>query len=1160
MKKKLLKFVSMTIRGLIYGLAFQVFFLGMLLAKGTEAQVIKSVREAIITVDLKNASLQECFQAIEKQTNYKFSYDHYLIDNQVRINYKARKKYVSDLLMQLSKEADLKFMQINNNINVQKFEHQQQEKKLEVILQGIVITGKVISSEDNSGLPGVNVFIKGTSQGTVTDIDGNYTIEVPSDQSILVFSSVGFMSEEIVVGNRAVIDLSMNPDIKALDEIVVVALGIEREQRAIGYATQKVEGETLNKVPVVDVGTSLTGKVAGVLVQNSADFNVEPQIYIRGEEISLYVIDGVPYANKRLNDIAAQDIESMSILKGATATALYGLRGENGAIIITTKNGSKGDMGLTVDISSNTLFNAGFLAIPEKQSVYGRGYNGLYDVNRTSSWGQLMDGSIQTQWDPFQKEYRDYEYLPVGENNFEDFLETGYITNNNINVGFRSDNISLRSSLNWTQQKGVYPNAKLDKFTYTLGGDVTLKKFKFSSNSSYTRRYSPNMGSNGYTSYDVMYALLIYTSADFNLLDYKDNYWYTKDQVQNWTYPNGNINNPYFDRYEKLNEVSRDLFNTDFTASYEIADWLEATARMGIDFYQDRGQQRISMGSWTSSGNTSVPGIPYPWNGTRTGAYITGRNQGYSINSDLLLTGNKKFVDEKFDLEYLAGGTIFYRRDDNLSAQTTGGISIPGYYSLNASVNAARVGESTVAEQTNSLFGRIGVSWDNIIYADATFRNDWTSRLANPVIDKADRSYFYPAVSGSFVVSELLPQSVHNWLDMFKLRASWTKAKTAPSPYAINSVFTVNAGTWLDYNGATAPHTLYLDSYSPNEYVTTEVGAQAIGWGGRVSLDVSYYNKRIFNQLVSASRSPASGISSVYLNSDEERARRGWDAIFKFTPIKNNRFQWDVTANWGTTKEIYTEIDSINTSNQDKDWVAEGKRTDFYNIRDFQRHPETGELIWENGKPKRNGFYTFYDYRTPDWNWGVSTTLSYGDFSLFMSFDGVVGGSAWTVTESYMWQQGVHPESVTETRAQDVSDGTGHYVGEGVMVVSGDVEFDPSGNIISDTREFATNDVAISYQDAMRAIHSSSVWGGGPTPFDVYERTFVKLREISLTYTVPNKVLDNWGPVKGASISFVGQNVLFWAKQFEYSDPDGGSDDFTDPSVRYLGGHIKFSF
>jgi TonB-linked SusC/RagA family outer membrane protein len=948
MKKNLRLLAIMTINAVLVGTILQTFFLSLVMATTIDAQEIQSIRAVKIECDFKEASIVECFQKIEHSTNYVINYNEDDINNTIRINFKSKRKSVSDFLLEISKESNLKFRQVNNTINVQRNrDFDPAEQVIEVIIQGRVVTGRVISTEDDSGLPGVNVFIKETNLGTVTDIDGNYSVEIPNDQSTLVFSSVGYVKQEIVVNNQSIINIVMNPDITALDEIVVTALGIKREQKALGYATQEVKGDNLQKVQGIDLATSLTGKVAGVLVQNSTDFNVEPSIQVRGES-PLIVIDGVAYSNKNFNDLSAEDIESINVLKGPTASALYGFRGQSGAILVTTKNGSTNDLGVSVNVSSNTMFNAGFLAIPEKQSVYGRGTAYIYDINSDQSWGTFMDGSIQRQWDPIAKEFSDYAYLPVGANNFENFLEPGYITNNNVNVAFKTDKSALRSSLNWTQNKGRYPNSRLEKFTYTLGGDIELDKFKLSSNVAYARRYSPNMGSNGYTSYDPMYTLLIWSSADFNVLDYKDNYWLKPDELQNNQfgydlennkYTGKNQNSPYFDRYERANEVSRDIFNADLTVGYDIADWLNATARTGIDFFTDRGQIRISQGSYTSSGNTGIPGNPYTWNGSRTGAYLSGQTQGFSINSDLLLGGNQSFAD-KFNVEYLAGGTIFYDRNDNINAETVGGISIPGYFSLNASVNPAAVAESTVARQVNSLYGRVAASWAQMIYLDFTARKDWVSMLANPDVPKSDRSYFYPSISGSFVVSEVLPESINNWLDLLKVRASWTQAKAAPNPYAINSVFTVYPGTWNDLNGASAPESLYLNTYSPNSSATSEIGLQSMVLNRLLTLDVTYYNKRIFDILTRGPLTSASGYTGIYLNTDEERARKGWEVALTATPIRSKSFQWDFGVNWSTYKEEYTKLDSLFTSNFDKPWVEVGNRTDAFTLKDYLYVPD----------------------------------------------------------------------------------------------------------------------------------------------------------------------------------------------------------------------------
>ncbi|MCB0496855.1 MAG: SusC/RagA family TonB-linked outer membrane protein [Cyclobacteriaceae bacterium] len=1046
---------------------------------------------------------------------------------------------------------------------------------LTVEAQTFVIKGTV-SDEFGEPLPGVSISVKNTTRGTTTDADGMFALPDVKMGDKLVFSFIGYETMEVTVNSQENLTINLSEETQQLSEIVVTALGIKKEQRSVGYATQNVKGEQLQKVPVVDVGTSLTGKVAGVLVQNSPNFNNEPRIFIRGEENPLLVVDGIAYANKRLSDIAAQDIESMSVLKGATATALYGYRGEHGAILITTKNGSTGNLGITVDFSTNTMFNAGFLAIPEKQSVYGRGDYGSYSAGQTKSWGPVMDGSIQNQWDPYLKEMRDYEYLPIGKDNFKNFLEQGYITNNNVNVTFKENTVSMRNSVNWTENKARYPNAKVDKFSYLLGGDIFLDKFQLTSNLSYTRRHTPNMGSNGYTSYDPMYTLLLRSSADFDIRDYKDNYWLIPGELQNNMYGfdlvNGYTgqdgNNPYYDRYERINEVTRDIFNADITASYAITDWLKATVRSGLDYFGDRGELRLNKGSYTSLGDTGIP--YYSWrsgltfNGKLTGAYLVGKTTGLSTNSDLLLSGSTKFLDDRLGLEYLAGGSIFYQENGNINALTVGGITVPGYYSLAASVSPATVAEERRAEQTNSLYGRLALSWNNFLYIEATGRNDWTSRLAGPTVQKSDRSYFYPSVAGSLIVSEFLEGLTSSWLDLLKVRASWTQSKTPPGVYAINSVYTSAPSIWNDLSGAYSPDVLWdLNTLRPESRNTTEIGLQGMFLRNRITADISYYSIRKYDTPKPGPLTSASGYNYKYINIDEETTKKGWEIALTGTPVKTADLQWDVAINWSTFKEVYSKIDTVFSTN--RPWIKEGERVDAYTMRRFQTVPSgefAGQRIYQNGKLVRENYSSVIGYKTPDWIWGINTTLRYKNWSLFASFDGVVGGMFSSTTEAYMWIYGVHPGTLTSARAEDVADpAVGHYVGEGAMVVSGNYTTDNiTGEVLEDTRVFAANDVNVTYKTYIQSLHGGTAWGGTGYEDDILDRTFFKLREISVTYNFPKRLLQSWGPIQTASVSFIGQNVFLWAKEFKYSDPDGGSENLADPSSRYIGANIKLSF
>ena len=1011
--------------------------------------------------------------------------------------------------------------------------------------QTAVIRGTVTSADDSQPLAGAAVLIDGTATGEITGADGRYSISAaPGD--VLVFSFLGMESQSITVGDRTEINVTLAPDTNTLEDVVVTALAIKREEKALGYAVQRLDENSVQRVQGLDVATSLTGKVAGMTIYNSSDFGTESTISLRGET-PLLVIDGVPYSNMSLRDVSAEDIESIEVLKGATASALYGYRGASGAIMVTTKNGTSGDAGLTVTLSSNTMFESGFLAIPEKQAVYGRGYNYVYDMNSDGSWGAPMDGSIRTQWDPIAKEYRDYPYLPVGKDNFKNFLENGYVTNNTLSLAYQGNVASLRTSFNWSENKGIYPNSIYDKYGLTFGGSINMKRFKMDVNMAYHKQVSPNIGFNGYTSYDPMYTLLIWTAADYDIRDYKDNYWLIPDEKQNFTYKSTH-NNPYFDRYEKVKPVNRDIFNASIGMTYEFTPWLKAVVRAGLDFYVHREELKVSKDSYVSTGNTGAGGGG-TWNGKDTGAYSTGRNTGYSINTDFMLMADKTF--DRFTVEGMIGGNIYYRQDESIYGSTMNGLSLPGYFSLKASVDPVDAGSSLERSQVNSIYGRLALSWDRMIYVDATLRNDWTSTLP-----ASTRSYLYPSVSASFVVSELFPETVRSWLDLWKFRGSWTVSKTPPGVYDTNVNYSITNPAWGTTASATMPSWLSESAVDPETASTWEVGTQAWLLKKRLGIDVTYFNKDMYDFLVEGPVSEASGYSSSYVNSKERIARRGWEISLTGVPVRTKDWEWTVTANWSKYARYYTRLDDKYSSKDP--WVQIGSRVDAYYLYDYARDPE-GNLIFSNGDLQFNPFYSCVGYYDPDWTWGISTTLTWKEWSLGISIDGRVGGLANTMTESYMWSSGSHPDSLTPERAAEAADpGSKHYLGQGVKVVSGSVQYDTYGNVLSDDRVFAPNDVYTTYESYIETLHSGVAWGGQGTPADLYSTTFLKLRELSLTYTFPSKLLKGWA--KGASVSFVGQNLAMWAKDFKYSDPDWGSDDFLDPSVRYLGFNVKLTF
>ncbi|MDF1546614.1 MAG: SusC/RagA family TonB-linked outer membrane protein [Bacteroidales bacterium] len=1125
----------------------------VLLSLGSLKAEIGYSQTTRLNLNIKDLPIKDVLKKIEEKSEFFFLFNSKIVDVDRNVTIRVRNERIDEILKLLFNKTDVVYKVIDRQIILT---NKTYLESLNVLasnkIRQNVVTGSVTDSVDNQPLPGVNIVIQGTTDGTITDLNGEFSIEVPDANATLIFSYIGYTSKSIALNGQTKLDIKLAEEARGLDEVIVTALGIKRNEKALGYAVQKVDGNTLSTVKGVDVTTSLTGKVAGLLIKNTTEFGLESEVFIRGEK-PLLVIDGVPYANMSMRDIPQDDIEEISILKGATASALYGYRGSTGAIMITTKKGSR-NKGITVSVNSSTMFNAGFLAIHEMQSTYGRTVNtstNRYNGAAQGAWGPPMEGQDVEQWDPVSKSYQTMPFLPIGKDNFKNYLEPGYIINNNINITQQGENGSIRTSASWVKNKGQYPNSMYDKITYSLGGDIKIERFTLSTTMMYNKQNSPNLGFNNYKEYDPMYSLLIWGSPDWDVTQYKD-YWIVPNEKQNSSFTSG-ANNPYFDRYERTHSKNRDVFNGTLALNYDFTTWLKATIRSGFDYYSDNQAITISKGSYQGAGDGRViEGGTYLWGESMRGQYDVGVGRGYSLNNDFLLFFKKQFGG--LGIDAFAGGSIYYKEDNGLEGRTIGGLNLPGFYSLANSIENARVLSVRIKQQVNSLYGRLALSWKSLLFVEGTLRNDWHSFLYSSSTLQTTHAYLYPSVATSFIASELLPKM--DWLSLWKLRSSWTMSKRPPGQYAVNAVYTTTTNAWGNLTSASYPTKILSSDVRPEVHATFEVGTAINVFNNRASMDFAFYSRRVYDTPLQAPVSNASGFLYNYINTGAETTRKGVELTIGGSPVKTTDWQWDVSVNWSKYAEYYTKLDDEFSA--DLPWVEVGERTDHLILRDFQRDPE-GNIIHNNGRPLFSAYNSRYGYADPKWIWGVSTSLRYKDFTLNIAMDGRVGGLVATMTEAYMWKSGNHPESVVPERYLDATTSTANYVGQGVYVVSGEATYDTYGNILTDTREYAPNEVAVTYQTYVNDLHKGYAWGGAASPLDIYDATFLKLRELSLTYQLPKIICSKFRAQEG-SFSLVGQNVFMWAKEFKYSDPDGGYENFSDPSIRYLGFSVKLVF
>ncbi|MFV0505351.1 MAG: SusC/RagA family TonB-linked outer membrane protein [Bacteroidales bacterium] len=1068
-----------------------------------------------LTLNVKNLRMEEFLKRIETQSSYHFFYSGEInVDQRVSADFENTP--IVEVLQQVLPNAGISYEINGDQIILSSSKTSKQDKLID-------ISGKVV---DNSGqsLPGVTVLIKGTTQGAITDVDGAYTLSnVPAD-GVLVFSFVGMKATEVLVGDKNEINVELQEESQDLDGVIVTALGIKREEKALGYSVQKVSGDALAAVKGVDVATSLTGKVAGLSINNSSEISESPAIKLRGEN-PLIVIDGVAYGNITMHDVAAEDIESIDVLKGATASALYGVRGRAGAIMITTKKGEDGK--LTVNMSNNTMFTAGYLSLPEAQHSYSAGSGGVLEYNSGYVWGDYMDGHMVTQYDPISKEMKKMELLPRGKDNIKNFFRSGMITNSNISVAQSGKLGGYRISGTHIYQKGQYPNSNQNKYFLTSNGYIDYGKFHLNASMSYKNEQSPNMPRVDYGGGNILYNLLIWGGTEIDIRECQD-YWKVEDQKQNWGY-DAWYDNPYFLMYERLNKQNKDLFNTNITLSYDIRKNISVMLRSGYDNYNTVSDYRQSIGD----------------SGALRGYYSITEYSGSSFNNDFILKGDFKFKD--FQIDAIAGLSSYWYKSMSFWANTQGGISVPGFYSLNASVEPAKVSKTISQKALYSMYGKLGISWRSGIYLDFTGRNDWSSTLPSN-----SRSYFYPSVSVSFIPTSFY-NPIEDVLDFWKIRSSWTVAKKDLGVYEINQAYSVTTDVWNGLTEAYYPSTLRDLNVKPEVESSFEIGTDFRFFDARLGFDYTYFTRLRYNLLLTAPISSSSGSSSIITNSDEDWQQKGMEFTLRGTPVKKTDFSWDAAVNVSFWHWYYAQLDEKYSSKDPR--VKVGARYDQYYMTDWETSAD-GQIILNAGMPVKNKYRSIIGYTDPKYIVGFTNDFRYKNFTMRVGLDGRIGGMMFSWTEQAMWNSGAHPDSDNQWRYDEVVDGKKNYIADGVKVISGEATYDPYGNLLSDTREYAVNDVPVSYQSFIQS-YNKNPWDHGARQ-NIKDASFIKLREVGLNYNLPKALVGKIG-LKNVVVGVVGQNLLMWTKEFKYSDPDRGKENLNSPTSRYLGFNIDIT-
>lgn len=1098
------------------------------------------------------ANVEEAIKSILQGTSFKYK----IFDQRYVIIYeesdrgiqslKGMVKHLNNVIDNQEKKSDYKVV---SSLPVPSF-----DQKIRKLQKPVLNVSGVVTDRTGGPLTGVNILVKGTTKGSATNFNGNFSIADVDEKAVLSISYVGFVTKEVPVTGKSNFKIVLVEDSKTLDEVVITALGIERDKRSLGYSVGELKSEDIEKVPQENALTSLNGKIAGLKISSSNnDINSETRVHIRGNtsltgnDDPLVIIDGVPVGDPSvMSDINPDDIASISVLKGPSAAALYGSRAGNGVLLITTKTGASSPKGLGVTVNSALTFNKPYRYIP-LQNRFTSGRQGIFDEGAYQHWYGPEEGASVVQFGSNGVAAP----LVFNTDNLEKFFQTGISNQNDISISGKYDKGSFRLSMSHLDASGTTPEVELKRLGMNLAAKYTLTdNLKVSTNINFANSFSDNFPIQVHNDYQFTELYMVPPHVDMHAL--KD-YWLIEDELQNNV--NTSFNNPWFRVHEKIQKFNRNRGFGNIKLEWEIIPDLNFSAKVSQVSGNEKNEE---LNPWSLYGRVASP----------RGGYYQDTKYSKEINTDALISYSTKIGD--FYFAPSIGGNLMRQRK---SVINVGGdnLILPGLYTLS---NVERGGLNYQTGEYHkaiySIYGMATLGYKDIVYLDLTARNDWSSTL--PV---ENRSYFYPSASLSVVLNEIV--TMPEWMGVTKLRTGWAEVGKDTNPYEIQS--RLNQGTYGDLVYYTNPGSMVNANLKPEIANSFEVGLDMSFINNRLSFEATYYLVQNRNQILNVSIPGMTGYGATTINAGIVE-NSGWEVGVLTTPVKKDKFQWDFNFNITRQESKLTEltrgVDQIRFWSNLGMWALTEVGQNIGDIYGRQTvKVEEGEyagwnLLDANGELQRSNDYEKVGNYLHKFLLGAQTTLSFKNFTLFASFDWRSGGDFFSMTMLRLarsgkvekWGKGRGESTFTgilsaldfngdrKALAAEIKANQKKYnhlyIGGRTADLGGfpyngrnNGVFFP-GVYINAEGEYVENfgGEGTQFVNAFEIIEpGGGYWDVGHGDKFVYDASYVKLRELVIAYRLPADLTQSFGS-QNVTVSLFTKNLILWTAAGMGIDPE----------------------